>query len=604
MKALRMHTRLFGALTIARRHPRLFSRLLRLELEPRRSPTQKTHGDAMPHASATNRRLPAVTAIAIAAAAAAALSATAAGAATIDTSNPELSLRWDTSLKYSVAGRLKSADAVLGASANGDDGDHNFGKGPISNRVDLFTEVDAVWQGGWGARVSAAAYYDRAYNTTNDNPGFAGGAFPNQLSVPANEFPDATRRLHGRKAEALDAFAFGKFTFGEMAATVRAGRHSVLWGESLFFGGNAISGGQQPVDVVKLLSVPNTQFKEAIRPVPQISGQLQISQNVSLGAYVQTSWKSNRVPAAGSYFSNTDPAIDGGETILLGPGVVALRQPDRTPKSSGQAGLQLRLRTGDTDFGLYAIRFHSKAPQLIPLIGLTPVGPAPVAYYLAYQQDIKAVGASASRTFGDFNVAVEASVRSNQDLASTQGADVSAIAPVPPTNVTDNPGYAVGRTAHVNLSTVASFGPSLLWNEATLFGEIAWNRTLSVTKNAAALDPHGTRDGVALRALFEPTYRGVADGLDVGVPLGLGWAPKGARPLAAYHPNAWIPEGGGDASIGLKGAYRDAWRATLSYTHYFGTAAPLTDAAAGNAYTWKQTLRDRDFIAASLSYSF
>ena len=53
-----------------------------------------------------------------------------------------------------------------------------------------------------------------------------------------------------------------------MYATVRAGKHSVLWGESLFFGTNAIAGGQQPFDVVKLLSVPSTQFKEAIRPVP------------------------------------------------------------------------------------------------------------------------------------------------------------------------------------------------------------------------------------------------------------------------------------------------------------------------------------------------
>jgi hypothetical protein len=34
MNALRMHSRRFGVLTIARRHPRLFSRLLCLEIEP------------------------------------------------------------------------------------------------------------------------------------------------------------------------------------------------------------------------------------------------------------------------------------------------------------------------------------------------------------------------------------------------------------------------------------------------------------------------------------------------------------------------------------------------------------------------------------------
>jgi hypothetical protein len=608
-----MHSRRFGVLAIAHCHPRLFSRLLCLEFEPRQPPvqktsiTQKTLGDAMPNASATNRRLP----ITIAIAATAVLTVTAADAASIDIGNTDLSLRWDTSLKYSTAARLKQADTVLLANPNNDDGDRNFGKGLISNRVDLFTEMDAVWMRRFGARISAAGYYDRVYNQSNDNPGFGGGAFPNQLSVPANEFTKASRDLHGRKAEVLDTFVFGKFDFGEANATVRAGRHSVLWGESLFFGINAIAGGQQPFDVVKLLSVPGTQFKEAIRPVPQISGQLQINSNVSVGAYVQTRWASSRTPAVGSYFSNTDPAVDGGESILLGPGVFAGRQGDREPKNSGQGGLQLRVRGEQTDFGFHAIRFHSKFPTLVPLIGLVQVGPAPtdvapapVGYYMAYPQGITALGASASRTFDIFNVAVEASVRHNQPLASSQGVDISAIAPVPATNVTDNPGYAVGRTAHVNLSTIGSLGPSLLWKEATLLAELAWNRTLSITRNEAAKDPNGTRDGTALRLLLEPTYRGVADGLDIGVPVGLGWAPKGSRPLGSGNPNAWIPEGGGDLSIGLNAAFRDTWRATLAYTHYFGDAGSFNTNTPNNAYSWKQTLRDRDFIAASLSYSF
>jgi hypothetical protein len=552
----------------------------------------------MPPASVKVRRLP------LAIAAATALAASSAGAMNIDTGNPELTLRWDTNVKYSLAGRLKEPDPVLLSNPNNDDGDRNFGKGIVSNRFDLFTEADAVWSGRFGARISGAAYYDRVYNTDNDNPGFAGGAFPNQLSVPLNRFPEATRDLHGRKAEVLDAFVFGKFELGELSATVRAGKHSVLWGESLFFGTNAIAGAQQPFDVVKLLSVPSTQFKEAIRPVPQVSGQLQVNSNVSIGAYVQTRWQSSRTAGVGSYFSNTDPAVDGGESILLGPGLAAPRQADREPKDSGQGGLQLRLRTEQTDFGFYAIRFHAKFPTLVPLIGITPGGPAPTGYYMAYPQGITALGASASRTFGNFNVALEASVRHDQPLASSQGVDINAIAPVPATNVTDNPGYALGRTAHINLSTIGSLGPSLLWREATLLAELAWARTLSITKNEAAKDPNGTRDGVALRLLLEPTYRGVADGLDIGVPVGLGWAPKGSRPLAAGNPNAWVPEGGGDLSIGLNAAFRDVWRATLTYTHYFGTAGTFNTNTPDNAYSWKQTLRDRDFIAASLSYSF
>ena len=53
------------------------------------------------------------------------------------------------------------------------------------------------------------------------------------------------------------------------------------------------------MDIVKLLTVPNSQFKEVIRPVNQLSGQVQISPTVSIGAYVQFEWERNRIPRLG-----------------------------------------------------------------------------------------------------------------------------------------------------------------------------------------------------------------------------------------------------------------------------------------------------------------
>lgn len=539
------------------------------------------------------------------AAAMAVLVAGGAMAAQIETENSDLSLRWDNTVKLSGAYRLNNADAALLTNPNNDDGDRNFSKGIISSRVDLFTEFDAIYQKRFGLRLSGAAYYDDTYNKANNNPGFAGGAFPNQTSVAYNQFPIATRDLHGRKAELLDAFVFAKFDLGEMQGSVRAGRHAILWGESLFLGSNAISGGQQPVDIVKLMSVPNTQFKEAILPVSQVSGQLQLNSNISLGAYVQTSFETSKVPGVGSYFSNADPAVAGGENLILAPGVpFAQRQADFKQKNTGQGGLQLKLRGESADYGIYAIRFHSKTPQLVPLIGMSPVGPIPNGYYMAYHEGVSAFGASVTKTFDNFNVAVEASTHRNQDLASTQGADVSGFTPLPQTNVTDNPGYAVGSTAHINVSTLGSLGPTPMWREANLAAEIAWNRVLSISKNAAAKDPNATRDGVAVRLVLEPVYRGVFDGVDIGVPIGIGYAPNGSRPLAMSSPNAWIPEGGGDMSIGINASINDAWRATFTYTHYYGTSATFNDLAANNAFSWKQTLKDRDFLAFSLRYSF
>lgn len=538
-----------------------------------------------------------------AAASVAALVATAAPAAEIDTGREDLKIRWDNTVKYSAAQRLKDPSPALLGNPNNDDGNRNFGKGLVSSRLDLLSELDVVYQRSMGLRVSAAGWYDSVYRRANDNPGFAGGAFPNQTSVPYNRFPADTRRVHGSDAEMLDAFVFGRFDLAGKTTTVRAGRHSLLWGESLFFGANAIAGGQMPVDAVKLLSVPGTQFKEAIRPVPMVSAQMQLNANVSMGAYVQARSSQSRVAAVGSYFSNADPAVDGGENLLLGPGVYAPRLADLKARNSGQGGLQLKVRGEDTDFGFYAIQFHSKTPQLVPMVGMTPVGPAPIGYRLAYHEKVQALGASASRTFGDYNVAAEVSVRNNQDLASTQGVDVSAFTPAPVTDNAGNPAYAVGRTAHLNISVLGNLPVTPLWKEGSLVAELAWNRVLKVTKNASAVDPNATRDGIAFRVQAEPMYRQVWPGVDLGVPVGLGYAPKGSRPLAISSPNAWIPEGGGDISVGLNATYLDAWRFSVNYTHYFGKARPF-NTGDNNAYSYGQTLKDRDFLSVSLRYSF
>lgn len=521
----------------------------------------------------------------------------------IETSNDDLSVRWDNTLKYSNAFRVQNQDDSLisgnAFSANSDDGNRNFNRGLISNRVDWLSELDVVYAKRYGMRISGAGWYDSVYNTSNDNnsPGTA-----NRFSGPHNSFNPTTSTLHGRDAELLDAFVFGGFDLGSTRLNLRAGQHSVLWGESLFFGSNAIAGAMAPVDVIKLASVPGTQFKEAILPVPQLSAQWQLTPTVSLGAFYQFDWKRNRLPAAGSYFSGLDFQPEGGEAMYI-PGAPQplYRGQDQNAKNSGQGGLQLRFSELDTDFGLYAVRFHDKSHQVINDIVLTPFGALPSNYHLAYHEGITALGASASHTFGDMQVALEASVRNNQPLASTKANDLSALFGTAANNNSDNPAYAVGRTAHVNVSTLWTLPSSPLAREASLIGEIMWNRVLSVEKNAQALDPNSTRDAWALRMVLEPTYRQVLPGLDISVPIGLGWSPAGSR-SQALGPS--LPaENGGDISIGVKGSYLDVWRFSLGYTHFFGEAATMLSGFPPT-FTYKQYMADRDFIALSISRTF
>lgn len=528
----------------------------------------------------------------------------------LETGNPDLKVRWDNTLKYSTASRLKSASTTLTAAANEDDGDRNFGKGLISNRFDLLTELDVSYS-NVGFRLSGAAWYDSVYNRANDNDS---PSTVNHVSRPFNEFTEAAQNLHGRKGELLDAFLFGKVDLSESRLTYRIGRHALLWGESLFFGANGIAAGQAPIDIVKALSVPNTQFKELIRPTQQVSGQLQINPNVSVGAYYQLRWEKNRFPAVGSYFSSQDQLDDGGARLLVGaPGgpfaaaPAFFRGDDIKAKNSGQGGVQLRYRSDviDTDFGLYAIRFHDKSPQLylrpaaVPNFATGQIG----QYLWAYPENIKAYGASFSKTVGHFNFAGEVSVRRNTPLSSDGQVDLFGIVPPAfggpsaPADNDKNPLYAVGNSVHAQVSWLALLPPNFLANETSFLGEIGWNRRTGITKNASALNPNADRDAWNIRMIFEPSYRQVLPGIDLSVPVGVGYGIGNSSVVGAFNGDKV-----GDFSIGLNATYLDAWRFGINYTHFFGPEGTFLDAA--NHISFKQSLKDRDFISASVRTSF
>lgn len=509
-------------------------------------------------------------------------------------------LRWDNTFKYSNAWRVKERSPELVADPTLDDGDRNFDKGLISNRIDWLTEFDAAYR-GLGLRVSAAAWYDSVYNRRNDNDS---PFTANSVSVPYNRFTRDTRDLHGRDAEILDAFLSANFELGGRPGNVKLGQHSLLYGESLFFGMNGIAAAQQPIDVIKALSVPNTQFKEIGRPVAQLSGQLQVTQTISIGGYYQFEWERTRVPAAGSYFSPADLVDVGGERILaavvpgVGPVASFYRTRDIEARNSGQGGIQLRYRSEalGTDFGFYAVRYHDKNFQTYvrPGAGVGAGSPADKIgeYLLVFPEDIRAYGLSASTSIGDANVAAEISVRDNAPLVSQTMPDFTGTA-----DNDDNPLYAVGRTAHAQVSMIQLLNRGSLWHGATILGEIAWNRTLSVRKNRAALEPNTTRDSTALRVVFEPQYFQVLDGLDISVPIGLGYTISGRSSAVG----GFGPDHGGDFNIGVRGDYLKVWQFSASYTHFLGEGAPI---AVGGFKTLKQFSKDRNFLAFSVSRTF
>ncbi|WP_082342023.1 DUF1302 domain-containing protein [Pseudomonas thivervalensis] len=525
----------------------------------------------------------------------------------IETDNPDLSLRWDTSIKYSNAFRLEKPDSKLIADANQDDGDRNFGRGLISNRFDVLSEFDAAYK-SMGARVSTSGWYDTVYNRSNDNDS---PQTANATSVANDEFVNDTQDISGRDIQLLDAFVYKKGSVSDMPYTVRLGQHSVLYGETLFFGSNGIAGAQSPTDVNKLLSVPNTQFKELVLPQPQISGQIQLQSNVTIGGYYQFAWHPDRLPPVGSYFSNSDLLQEGAERILLGPPLVPGGGPaaffhgkDLKGSDSGQGGLQLRWRPDFTDaeFGFYAARYNAKTPNVYVRPGddVNPASGQIGTYQLVYPDAITTIGASFTKSVDETNFAGELSFRHNMPLVS----DPVTIAPGEKADNDGHARYAVGNTLHANFSWVTALPRTAFWDGGSLLGEVAYNQRLSISKNPEALDPNTTKRAAALRVVFSPTYFQVLPGLDLNVPIGIGYTPYGrSSVISSFNGGSYQ---GGDLSIGVSAVYQQQWNMSLSLTHYLGGAdtylGPANQAVQKN--TFGQTSADRDFIAFSVSRSF
>jgi hypothetical protein len=524
-------------------------------------------------------------------------------------------IRWDNTVKYTAAMRTKSPDPGVanqnGMQPNTDFGDLGNRNGLINNRVDLMSEFDLKYQ-NVGFRMSGAYWNDREYTRSGND--FNGGPVPNTQAnlrgAPNNTIPHGTYKTMGERAELMDAFVFGQFDIGEHNLSLRAGQHTLLYGESLFLGMNGIAAAQGPVDAVKLLSLPNTQFKEIALPVPQVSGSFSITPETSVGAYYQFGWRATRIPAAGSYFSGADFLGDGGDLLLAPPsggpfnGQALMRTADAKGRNNGQFGAQFKFKSGDVDYGLYAARYDSKDP--IGVLDLTSLTGTTGTYREMYARNIKVFGASFSTVVGETNVAGEISTRRNTPLAVPGDLVMSVI---PNADNDSNTPYARGNSLHLNLSAVSLFGGNGIWGGASLVGELGYNRLLSITSHPAVppgvpdpVNTKATRDAAALRVVFTPTFFQVFNNVDIDTPIGVGVGLFGRSAVVSMSPRH-----GGDLSLGMNATINHQIKAGLNYTHFFGpggTANSSVTDPAPNYASYSQYYKDRDFVALTVQMTF
>ena len=561
----------------------------------------------------TPHRLPSPrTALATAAAAAAAalLAAAPAQAFEFDTGNPDLTVRWDNTPRVNLGWRVDKRDELIGNNQLYDEGTYSFDRGDlVAGRLDWFSELDVIWQKRFGARVSAQAWYDGAYGSYGrSNPKFASIA-----SYVGNRYTDYTRDLYrGPDAEFLDAFVFGRFDLGEVPLTVKLGRHSLYWGESLFVNGNlnSIAYAQNPLDLQKGFATPGAEAKELFRPLTQISGQAALTDELTLMAQYYFEWDSFRFPEGGTFLGPVDFAFRGPQRQFLGRApngapIWAANGGNINPDERGDWGVGARWSPDwlDGTLGFYYRNYADKLPQL-----LRTKGGLNGQYNLVYADNISLYGLSLAKNIGGVSVGAELSYRHNTPLFA-QILGNAAVAGVLPGGQTAGPR---GNTANGLVNVLGVIPKTALFDAATWAGELVWAHLVSVRSGANLFMGEGyapcagkdkwdgctTDNYFGASAAFTPTWYQVFPGVDLSAPMAVFAGLSGNAPTV-FGGN----QGNGNYAIGLGADVYQKYRFDLKYIDYFGhTKDNGTMVTAQNGFT--TLLRDRGSVYLTFKTTF
>jgi hypothetical protein len=484
-------------------------------------------------------------------------------ASQIETNNPKLVVRWDNTIRYNLGVRTESQDERLLANSIFNDGDKKFDKGDIiTNRLDILSELDIDYDQRFGLRITAAGWYDNAYNDDTlpegtDSP-YSSGKYSDEVS----------RFINGPSGEILDAFVWANFELGEALVNVKLGKHSILWGEGLFLGAHAISYSQAPIDGVKAVSSPGIETKEVFLPINQISFKAQVLDNVTIMGQYALDWKAFRTPYPGTYLMGADFA-PGADQFNFAPGVNGTVLDPREPEDGKIWGLGLKWSVDaiDSDIGFYYREFDDVIPESGVLVSFTnPANPFTYTFQSPYAEDVSIYGLSLGTSVGAVSVGSELSYRKNGHLNSATSY-VTAL------------GYdtgAAGNTWHAVVNGVYLLPNTSFWDTGSLVAEMAYSRLDKITKNeelyrgegyAACVNANedmsdgcSTDDFWQVAFKFTPEYLQIIPGWDLKLPISLNAGISGTAPSGS--------SGNQDAvswSVAAAGIYLNKYEFTLRY---------------------------------------
>ena len=578
-------------------------------------------------------------------------------------------------------------------SGNRDDGNIKYEKGDaFSNAFKVTSELELTYR-DWGFFTRASYFYDFENSDRDD------------FTKAAKEKVASDFRLY-------DAFIWKNYTLGandEVSGTIRFGKQVVSWGESTFIqnGINVVN----PIDVSRL-RVAGAELKEAFLPTNMLFASTKFSESVSMEAYYQFDWKPTEIDPSGTYFSSNDFASPGGTYIMLGFGTVTqpvnnpenfastcilgkpaagqtnvansdrfaelsaiygpttaaallasscgaagARLADNEARDSGQFGLALRWYAealNQTEFGFYAMNYHSRLP-LLSGRAANVILPAPAANSAAliveYPEDIHLFGVSFNTTLpGGVAWQGEVSYRPNMPLQlddvevlfaglspinqalAASGAPKAAFfcSQLLPGCTSVAPGaYVKGWKEHevtqLQMTFTKAFSSVLGAEQIALVGELGGTQVNLPDKSVLRYEGEGTDTGGGCdvgdvlaglpgSALSSGCLRNPLTQVG-GFPTNFSWGyrlaaradynsvfgtPVTLSPRVAFNhdvkgitpgPGGNFLEGRKSVTVGVEANYLQEWVFDLSYTGFNG-AGQLNQ------------IYDRDFYSFSVKYSF
>lgn len=544
---------------------------------------------------------------------------------------------FDSSLSVGASWSVRGADpdfvsVASGGNASGritDDGRLNFKKGETFSKIFKGIHELELKYGESGAFIRGKYWYD--FETKDESRLF--------YDIDDHNRKEASQ---ASGAQILDAFVYHNYSLGDLPGGVRAGKQVVSWGESTFIQ-NSINS-INPVDAAAFRR-PGAEVREGLIPVNMLYVQQGLTDNLSAEAFYQLEWDQTVVDNCGTFFSTSDVVADGciDRIVLAGPdlppgasnntgpatgnNILVPRAGDRDARDTGQFGIAVRWvveALNNTEFGAYAMNYHSRTP-ILSAIQSTSASPTSARYFIEYPEDIRLYGLSFVSNIGGTAVSGEVSYRPNMPL-QINGPDLLAAALGSPFSPviesgharrapgTDLHGYKREAVSQAQVTAIHFIYQVLGASRMTLLGEVGYNHINGLDNNVGSLR-FGRDTLFGSGQLSSPAAclasnvanpqecntkgfftsnswgyraRGSLDYSDVIAGVNLSPSVAWSHDVDGYGPN--FNEGSKAISLGLNADYSGIYTASLSYTDFFG-----------GDYN---TITDRDFVALSVGVNF